>query len=151
MTRTVTPAPSPRAAPTPVQLMDQLAQAAAGYYRNFAVVAAKRGLTLMQGKMLSLLRQPMPMRTLADLLACDASNVTGIVDRLEAHELVRREADPADRRIKMVMLTEEGERTVRLIRAELMSMLSGLEELGEDERATFQHLLSQVFPAVTSS
>ena len=101
--------------------------------------------------MLAQLDGPLPMRGLAALLVCDASNVTGIVDRLEARELVRREADPADRRVKMVMLTEEGERTVRLIRAELMSMLSGLEELGEDERATFQHLLSQVFPAVTSS
>lgn len=136
------------AVPSPLQLMDQLAQAAAGYYRAFARVADERGLTLMQGKMLSLLRQPMAMRHLAELLACDASNVTGIVDRLEARELVRREVDPADRRIKNVLLTELGEQTVRQIRAELMSSLTGLEQLGEDERAVFQQLLARVFPGV---
>lgn len=44
--------------------------------------------------MLSLLGRPLPMRALAELLGCDASNVTGIVDRLEARGLVRREAAP---------------------------------------------------------
>ncbi|MFI9318452.1 MarR family winged helix-turn-helix transcriptional regulator [Kitasatospora aureofaciens] len=138
---------TPPPAPTSIELMDQLAQAAAAYYRSFATVAAARGLTLMQGKVLSLLRRPMPMRTLAELLACDASNVTGIVDRLEAHGLVRREVDPADRRVKRVILTEDGERTVQEIRAELLATLSGLDELGERDRHTFQRLLGRLFPA----
>ncbi|PYC74534.1 MarR family transcriptional regulator [Streptomyces tateyamensis] len=126
--------------------MDQIARAAAAYYRHFAAMAADRGLTLMQGKTLSLLREPRPMRTLAELLACDASNVTGIVDRLEARGLVRREVDPADRRIKNVLLTEGGEETVRQIRAEMMSGLTGLEQLGEAQRHAFQRLLGEVFP-----
>ncbi|MEU9126988.1 MarR family transcriptional regulator [Kitasatospora sp. NPDC048540] len=139
-------APRPAAAPTPVELMDQLARAAAAYYRCFATVAAERGLTLMQGKMLSLLRTPMPMRTLADLLACDASNVTGIVDRLEARGLVRREVAAADRRVKNVLLTEQGEQTVRLIRAELISGLAGLDQLDAEDRSALRRLLGQVFP-----
>ncbi|MFF4696236.1 MarR family winged helix-turn-helix transcriptional regulator [Streptomyces chattanoogensis] len=155
MTRSKPPAPPSDPppsdpAPTPMQLMDQLAQAAALYYRNFAAVAAERDLTLMQGKMLGLLRRPMPMRSLADLLACDASNVTGIVDRLAARGLVRREADPSDRRVKRVILTEEGEETVRQIRSELMSNLTGLEGLGEEDRRSFQRLLGQVLPAVSA-
>ncbi|WP_245689689.1 MarR family winged helix-turn-helix transcriptional regulator [Streptomyces chattanoogensis] len=154
MTRSKPPAspsdpPPSDPTPTPMQLMDQLAQAAALYYRNFAAVAAERDLTLMQGKMLGLLRRPMPMRSLADLLACDASNVTGIVDRLAARGLVRREADPSDRRVKRVILTEEGEETVRQIRSELMSNLTGLEGLGEEDRRSFQRLLGQVLPAVS--
>ncbi|AUG82014.1 hypothetical protein CFP65_7433 [Kitasatospora sp. MMS16-BH015] len=137
---------APPTAPTSVDLMDQLARAAAGYYRSFATVAAARGLTLMQGKVLSLLRTPVPMRTLAELLACDASNVTGIVDRLEAHGLARREPDPADRRVKRVGLTEQGERTVREIRAELRTTLSGLDGLAEPDRQTLHQLLSRLFP-----
>lgn len=137
----------PESPPTPVQLMDQLARAAAAYYRHFATVAAEHGLTLMQGKMLSLLRMPRSMRELAELLACDASNVTGIVDRLEARELVRREPDPVDRRIKNVVLTGQGEQTVRLIRAELMSGLTALEQLDDAERTDLRQLLSRVFPA----
>ncbi|WP_327070544.1 MarR family transcriptional regulator [Kitasatospora sp. NBC_01250] len=150
MTQSATPpAAAPAAAvaaPTPVELMDQVARAAAAYYRHFATLAADRGLTLMQGKTLSLLREPRPMRTLADLLACDASNVTGIVDRLEARGLVRREVDPADRRIKNVLLTEEGEQAVREIRAELVSGLTGLEQLDEADRHALQRLLGLVFP-----
>ncbi|WP_441247127.1 MarR family winged helix-turn-helix transcriptional regulator [Kitasatospora sp. McL0602] len=144
------PATPPTAAPTPVQLMDQLARAAAAYYRNFAAMAAEHGLTLMQGKTLSLLREPRPMRTLADLLACDASNVTGIVDRLEARGLVRREVAPADRRIKNVLLTEEGEETVRRIRADMLSGLTGLDRLSDEDRHAFQALLTRVFPEPTA-
>ncbi|MFI6449578.1 MarR family winged helix-turn-helix transcriptional regulator [Kitasatospora sp. NPDC050543] len=146
MTRT-TPPPAP--VPSTVLLMDRLAGATAGYYRRFAAVAAAHGLTPMQGKMLGLLRHPMPMRALADLLGCDASNVTGIVDRLEARGLARREADPADRRIKNVLLTEEGEAAVRCIRAEVATGLPGLEQLDESERRALGDLLARVFPTAT--
>ncbi|WUN35912.1 MarR family transcriptional regulator [Kitasatospora sp. NBC_00315] len=127
--------------------MERLAHTAACYYRSFAVVAAGQGLTLMQGKMLSLLPRPRPMRALADLLGCDASNVTGIVDRLETRGLVRREADPADRRVKNVLLTAEGEAAVRRIRAEMATGLPGLERLDPYERRALLDLLDRAFPA----
>ncbi|MFI6847568.1 MarR family transcriptional regulator [Kitasatospora sp. NBC_00085] len=142
MLQTPRPAPSP----SPEELMDRLARVAAAYYRHFATVAAGHGLTLMQGKTLSLLIRPRPMRALAELLACDASNVTGIVDRLTAQHLVRREADPADRRIKNIVLTDQGEHTVGRIRAELMSGLTALEQLTPDERDTLHTLLGRAFP-----
>src|SRR5476651_2497120 len=41
--------------------------------------------------------RPMPMGQLACMLACDASNVTGLVDRLESRGLVRRRASVEDR------------------------------------------------------
>jgi DNA-binding MarR family transcriptional regulator len=53
---------------------------------------------------------PQPMRDLAGELGCDASNLTGIADRLEARGLVHRQADPQDRRVKLLVLTEEGRR-----------------------------------------
>ena len=49
-----------------------------------------------------------PMSELAKWLKCDASNVTGIVDRLEARGLVERTACPHDRRVRMVRLTRRG-------------------------------------------
>ena len=52
---------------------------------------------------------PRKMSELADALFCDNSNVTGIVDRLEEHGLVRREAAEGDRRVKLIVLTREGE------------------------------------------
>ncbi|MGW1209074.1 MarR family winged helix-turn-helix transcriptional regulator [Streptomyces sp. NPDC002499] len=134
--------------PTPAELMDQFAQAASDYYRTFGVVAAEQGLTFMQGKMLSLLRRPMSMRGLAELMGCDASNVTGIVDRLEARQLVRRETDKSDRRIKNVAVTDQGTEVIRLIRADMMSDMTALEQLDPAQRQAFHDLLAQVFPGV---
>jgi DNA-binding MarR family transcriptional regulator len=55
--------------------------------------------------------EPMPMSALAEALDCDNSNITGIVDRLEAAGFARRQPDPRDRRVKAVVLTEKGEWT----------------------------------------
>ena len=52
--------------------------------------------------------EPVPMSEIAKGLACDASNVTGIIDRLEDRGLVRRRDAPRDRRVKMLELTAEG-------------------------------------------
>jgi DNA-binding MarR family transcriptional regulator len=51
----------------------------------------------------------MPMSALADALHSDNSNITGIVDRLEAAGLAERRPDERDRRVKAVVLTEKGE------------------------------------------
>ncbi len=51
---------------------------------------------------------PVPMSEIAKALSCDASNVTGIVDRLEARGLVQRSSSPGDRRVKMLTLTPAG-------------------------------------------
>ncbi len=51
---------------------------------------------------------PVPMSEIARALACDASNVTGIVDRLEARGLVQRSSAAGDRRVRMLTLTPAG-------------------------------------------
>jgi MarR family transcriptional regulator, organic hydroperoxide resistance regulator len=48
------------------------------------------------------------MNALADRLFCDASNVTGIADRLENRGLIERRAAEGDRRVKALVLTAEG-------------------------------------------
>jgi DNA-binding MarR family transcriptional regulator len=53
--------------------------------------------------------EPMPMSALAEALHCDNSNITGIVDRLEAAGLAERRPDARDRRVKAVVLTKDGE------------------------------------------
>jgi DNA-binding MarR family transcriptional regulator len=51
------------------------------------------------------------MRALAQEWGCDASNATWIVDRLERLGLAERTGAPADRRVRLVVLTERGVRT----------------------------------------
>jgi len=52
--------------------------------------------------------RPVAMSRIAEQLRCDASNVTGIVDRLEAKGLAERHRDDHDRRVKIVALTSKG-------------------------------------------
>lgn len=70
------------------------------------------GLTFAQAHALRLLdrERPMPMSALAGRLFCDASNVTGIADRLESRRLIERRAGEDDRRVKGLVLTGAGEK-----------------------------------------
>jgi DNA-binding MarR family transcriptional regulator len=63
-----------------------------------------------QGIALRFLDQPRPMGELAAMMSCDNSNMTGIVDRMEERGLVRRASAEGDRRVKLIELTEEGQR-----------------------------------------
>jgi DNA-binding MarR family transcriptional regulator len=65
--------------------------------------------------------RPLPMGRLADTLGCDASNVTGLVDRLEARGLVQRRPSADDRRVKVIHLTPAGSR----LRAQLLRRMTG--------------------------
>ena len=80
--------------------------------------------------------EPKPMSELALALRCDNSNVTGIVDRLESRGLVERQASPTDRRVRLLVLTEEGRR-VRAKIAKRMSTppppIAGLSEADQGE------------------
>jgi DNA-binding MarR family transcriptional regulator len=82
--------------------------------------AASAGLTAPQAMILMLLAEPMSMRQFAERMGCDASNITGIVDRLEAKSLVVRSADAADRRVKRIARTPTGDAAVSRFRKELV-------------------------------
>jgi DNA-binding MarR family transcriptional regulator len=79
---------------------------------RFMALAQEMGLAPMQLHALRLVEpgDGVPMSSLAGKLFCDASNVTGIVDRLEARGLIERRPSPTDRRVKLLVLTDEGAR-----------------------------------------
>jgi DNA-binding MarR family transcriptional regulator len=52
--------------------------------------------------------ESLPLGQLAERLSCVKSNVTQLVDRLEADGLVNRTSDPNDRRSRLAVLTEAG-------------------------------------------
>ena len=69
------------------------------------------GLSLAKFGVLSRLAaagEPLPLGTLAEQSACVRSNITQLVDRLEADKLVVRAPDPHDRRSIRAELTEVG-------------------------------------------
>ncbi|MEO5950492.1 MAG: MarR family transcriptional regulator [Candidatus Saccharimonadales bacterium] len=61
----------------------------------------------------------MPMRKMADLLHCDASNVTGIVERLVGSQLIIRSESEHDRREKVLTLTPNGSTVVNKFLSQL--------------------------------
>ena len=99
----------------------------------------RRGLTPNDSRALHSLdaAKGLPMRTLADTWGCDPSNATWIVDRLEGLGLAERRPAENDRRVKLVALTAQGERT----RAELLDeFYRAPEELTALERGDLEAL-----------
>lgn len=90
-------------------LLHRMAERQQAYY---AACADEFGLTAAQAKVLMSLQpgEGAPMRELAGRVGSDPSNLTGLVDKLEARDALRRVPDPADRRVKTLRLTEDGER-----------------------------------------
>ena len=84
-------------------------------------------------------------RTLARTIGLDTSTIAGVVDRLEARALLRRNADADDRRVRRLTLTPEGE---SLLAALLPGMLRAQERmlapLRKGERAEFMRMLRQI-------
>jgi len=71
----------------------------------------QHGLSLAKLNVLTMLvesEKPLALGEIATRLACVRSNVTQLVDRLEADGLVRRETDPSDRRSISAVVTEDG-------------------------------------------
>ena len=105
----------------------------------------KLGLSFAQAHALRLLDpdEPMPMSSLADRLFCDASNVTGIADRLEARGLVRRQSTAGDRRVKALTITSAGMKLREQV-VELMSQPpDAIAALSEADQRALRDILAR--------
>ncbi len=127
--------------PTPEEVMTKVAELHDRVIAHFEGKAGELGLTLPQALLLRQLDSAIPMSEIAGKLHCDASNVTGIVDRLEARGLVERRTRQDDRRVKEIVATTQGERMRNRVSA-LLSEIPGLSQMPADELATLLHLLS---------
>ncbi|MFD7403639.1 MarR family winged helix-turn-helix transcriptional regulator [Streptomyces sp. NPDC059866] len=131
-----------------MEVVDLIGSVVALYHEEYEEAAGEHALTGAQAKLLSLLSlEPLPMRKLAHKLKCEPSNVTGIVDRLEARGLVERRPDPADRRVKLAVATDEGRRVARSLRESLRFAREPLAGLSEEERLTLRDLLRRMLGA----
>jgi DNA-binding MarR family transcriptional regulator len=91
-----------------------------------AAASRELGLTPQQAQLLtSVDPQELTHGELASRLHCDKTNITGLVDRLERRELVRRRPDPEDRRVIKVSLTDQGAELVTRFRKAVSTALAG--------------------------
>lgn len=86
---------------------------------------------------------PRPMSELAAAMRCDNSNVTGIVDRLEARGLVERRPGVHDRRVKMLEVTEEGEQLRRRLHERLSRPPEPLASLSDEDARALRDILAR--------
>lgn len=103
-------------------------------------------LTVSQAALLRMMdpEGPVPMSGLATALACHASNVTGLVDRLEEQGLVTRQASESDRRVKNIALTPKGIETRDMLFSEIYAPPPELARLSEAELVQLEALLRRI-------
>jgi MarR family transcriptional regulator, organic hydroperoxide resistance regulator len=113
---------------------------------HFAAAIAEVDLAPAQARALHELdlERPISMRELAERLKSDPSNVTGLIDRLEARGLVERRPDPRDRRIKGLALTAAGARLRARLFARLYSAPPAVAALGEGDQRALHDVLQRV-------
>ena len=99
-------------------------------------------LTTAQASALRELTGPMTMGELAGQMACESSNATVVIDKLESQRLMERRPHPTDGRAKQLMLTPEGaglrERLLELLAEEPL-----LTSLTQQEQDLLQNLLQR--------
>jgi len=115
--------------------------------RSFHACAKDYGFTVQQAATLWNLPpegQGLAMSALAEILMCDASNVTGIVDKLEARGLIKR-GQAEDRRVKVLTLTSEGEALRSEMRARMTAAPTWLIKLPRDDQRALRDILRSAF------
>jgi MarR family transcriptional regulator, organic hydroperoxide resistance regulator len=113
---------------------------------NLPTLAADLQLSPAQCHVLHLIEpgRPIPMGQLAETLACDASNVTGLVDRLESRGLVRRRPSDGDRRVKVLVLTPTGSKLRTLLLDRMTAPPAALERLSPREQRALARILQRL-------
>ncbi|MEV6445696.1 MarR family transcriptional regulator [Amycolatopsis sp. NPDC051716] len=117
------------------------------FVESYESAAAAQGLTTVQAKVLVALDEPLPMHRIADKLKSERSNVTGIIDRLEARGLVERRPGERDRRIKNIVATPAGAGLARDFRRSLGFAAEPLAALVPEDRVRLRDLLGRIVDA----
>ncbi|HWY80196.1 MAG TPA: MarR family transcriptional regulator [Candidatus Sulfotelmatobacter sp.] len=125
----------------------QLLRVAINAKHGLMNIAEKHKISVMQLYTLCLLENgtSIPMNTLSCMLNCDASNVTGIVDRLFQQKYIKREENPQDRRAKLIALTPKGTKLCEKLAQEItLYQPDSLKLLSEKQKNQLLTLLTKV-------
>ncbi len=89
-----------------------------------------------------------PMRTqaaLADAIGADKTRIIPVLDELQEQRFIERRPDPADRRVRLLEITDEGRAVKNATQAEIQrGEERWLRRLPADDRRTFVRVLQQL-------
>jgi DNA-binding MarR family transcriptional regulator len=102
-------------------------------------------------KALHLIDGPLAMKELGQRMHCDPSFVTSIADMLEKRGLAVRESDPADRRVKRLVLTSAGLDMKHQMEQAMLDRSPWRQHLNHEERATLITLIHKMAPPLSAT
>jgi MarR family transcriptional regulator, organic hydroperoxide resistance regulator len=117
------------------------------YPPPFLAIARELGLRPASFGALRALEQPRTMSELAQLLHCDNSNVTALVDSLEERALAVRKPSEVDRRIKVVELSGQGEQLLARLSREVAKPPDWVQALAPEDQEALRDLLRRAVDA----
>jgi MarR family transcriptional regulator, organic hydroperoxide resistance regulator len=136
------------------QLDQEIFDAMAGFLgellKHGDQLAKEFGIPVFCLKALHRLGTPVTMKDLGEQLHVDRSFVTMIADTLEEHGLAKRAPHPADRRIKNLVLTDDGIALKERLETALTAQMPWSHTLDLDEKAsllTLIHKMTKAGPA----
>jgi DNA-binding MarR family transcriptional regulator len=107
------------------------------------------GLTAQQAELLCAALRPAAVGDLARVLRCDRSNISRLVDRAAAHDLLRRRCVEEDGRVTMIELTPTGRRLAERFLERLESQIQTiLAEWTDQRRRTATGILNEIADAL---
>lgn len=113
------------------------------YPPPFLAIARELDLRPSTFAALRALESPRTMGELAQVLHCDNSNITGIVDSLEDKVLAVRKPSEIDRRIKVVELSGQGEALLKRLKREVAKPPAWVKSLSEEDQEALHEILER--------
>ena len=117
------------------------------FQNRFGRLFRQYNLTSSQYNLLRILRgegQPMPCLEIAERMVQVVPAMTGLIDRLEKQELVRRDRCVKDRRVIFVELTEKGTQLLQQLDQPVLDLHHALVgHLSQDELKQLSRLLEK--------
>jgi len=114
-------------------------------------LAERYGVPLFCVKALHILDTSMAMKELGQRMGCDPSFVTAIADTLEKRGLAKREASPADRRVKNLVLSADGIALKGQLEKAMQANMPWSRALDTAERQSFLSLIRKLTDAMAGT
>ncbi len=134
-----------------LEILDSVAGLFGRLVAEGEALAKSFGIPVFVIKALHMLDNPLAMKDLGRRMHCDPSFITSIADTLEKHGLAAREPDPADRRVKRLVLTPAGADLKARIEDEVLSRTPWRQRLSREQRASLLALIKTMSPPLSAT
>lgn len=134
-----------------LEILDSVAGLFGRLVAEGETLAKSFGIPVFVIKALHMLDNPLAMKDLGQRMHCDPSFITSIADTLEKHGLAVREPDPADRRVKRLVLTPAGADLKARLENEVLSRTPWRQCLSREQRTSLLALIRAMSPPLSAT